>query len=69
MSKHTYIEIFDGICYKGIYIKEDGNEGCNPIFTLETLSTSDHIDLMLVIDPRVIQEIEQILLKDYLCYK
>ena len=63
--KH-YIEIVDNIIFKGQYIMEDDEEGYNPIFSLVSLTIDDKIDLMLVIDPRVIQEIEQALLDDYL---
>lgn len=64
MKKHNYIEIVDGICFKGSYVIEE-DEGFDPIFTLETITIDNHVDLMLVIDPRVIQEIEGQLLEQW----
>ena len=61
----NYIEIVDNIIFKGKYIMEDDEEGYNPIFTVASITIDDKIDLMLVIDPRVVQEIEQHLLDDY----
>ena len=54
----------DGIEFKGNYSFEEDEPGYLPIVTICTLEVKG-IDLMLVIDPRVVQEIEAALLSDY----
>jgi hypothetical protein len=54
----------DGIEFKGSYSFEEDEPGYLPIVTICTLEVKG-IDLMLVIDPRVVQEIEAALLSDY----
>ena len=66
MKTHKYEQIVDGITFKGTYEREIYDEDCHDaIFTLCTLEAQG-IDLMLVIDPRVVHEIEQALLEDWL---
>jgi len=64
MAKH-YIETVDSITFNGTYEIEEDDEGFSPIFSLCTIKIVKGPDLMLVIDPRVVQEIEKILLLDW----
>jgi len=64
MAKH-YIETVDNITFNGTYELEDDDEGYSPIFSLCTLMIDKGLDLMLVIDPRVVHEIENRLLDDW----
>jgi hypothetical protein len=65
-NMHKYSEIVDGITFTGTYEQEDDDEGyCVPIFSLCSITIDNGIDLMLVIDPRVVQEIEEALLEDW----
>ncbi len=64
MKKHKYEQRVDGITFTGTYEREDDDDTRFTIFTLCTLEVQG-IDLMLVIDPRVVHEIEQALLKDW----
>ena len=64
MKKHNYQWIVDNICFKGQYTIEEDDPGYLPIVTLCTLEVGG-IDLMLVIDPRVVQEIEQGLVEQW----
>ena len=54
----------DGIEFKGSYSFEEDEPGYLPIVTIATLEV-EGIELMLVIDPRVVHEIEAALLADY----
>ena len=63
--KHNYSILVDNICFNGEYIIEDDDEH-PPIFTVVSITLDNALDLMLVIDPRVVQEIEQTLLDDWL---
>lgn len=54
----------DGIEFKGCYSFEEDDWGYLPIVSVNTLEAGG-MDLMLVIDPRVVQEIEAALLADY----
>lgn len=54
----------DGIEFKGSYSFEEDEPGYLPIVSVNTLEVKG-IALMLVIDPRVVQEIEEALLADY----
>jgi hypothetical protein len=65
MKKHTYYWIVDDVSFKGQYTIEEDEPGYLPIVTLCTLEV-EGIDLMLVIDPRVVQEIEHGLLEQEL---
>jgi len=65
MAKH-YIETVDNITFNGTYEIEEDDEGFSPIFSLCTIKIAKGHDLMLVIDPRVVQEIETNLLVDWL---
>ncbi len=64
MKTHKYSNVVDGITFTGTYERED-DEGYHPIFSLSSITIDNGIDLMLVIDPRVVQEIEQALLDDW----
>jgi hypothetical protein len=64
MKTHKYSNVVDGITFTGTYERED-DEGHHPIFSLSSITIDNGIDLMLVIDPRVVQEIEQDLLDDW----
>lgn len=57
MKKHNYHWIVDDIVFEGAYTLEEDEPGYLPIVTLCTLEVKG-IDLMLVIDPRVVHEIE-----------
>ena len=59
-----YSYTIDGISFKGDFTIEDDDPGYLPIITICTLEAGG-IDLLLVIDPLVIHEIEQKLLEDY----
>jgi len=63
----SYTETIDGIAFEGTYEveNEEAEHGYRPTFTVCTLKVSG-IDLMLVIDPRVVQEIEAKLLESWL---
>ena len=66
MKTHKYEQIVDGITFKGTYEREIyDDEVHDAIFTLCTLEVNG-LDLMLVIDPRVVQEIEAALLSEWL---
>jgi hypothetical protein len=66
MKTHKYSNVVDGITFTGTYEREDDDEGyCAPIYSLCSITIDNGIDLMLVIDPRVVQEIEQALLDDW----
>ena len=63
--KH-YSHTVDGIEFKGQYTFEYDDEGYNPIFTVDTIFINSNLpDLLMVIDSRVIHEIEASLLSDY----
>jgi len=62
MKKHNYVQIVDGITFKGTYEREEVD--IYAIFTVCTLEVQG-IDLMLVVDPRVVHEIERALLDDW----
>ena len=62
MKTHKYTEIVDGICFKGEFTIEPVDDSY-PIFSLCSLVVNN-MDLMLVIDPRVVHEIEEKLLAD-----
>ena len=64
MKKHNYEKIVDNITFKGAYTCEEDEPGYLPIVTICTLEVQG-IDLMLVIDPRVVHEIERTLLDDW----
>lgn len=59
-----YSIIIDDITFKGYYTFEEDEPGYLPIITIATLEV-EGVDLMLVIDPRVVHEIEAALLSDY----
>jgi hypothetical protein len=59
MTTRKYSHVVDGITFNGTFEQED-DEGYDPIFSLCTLEVQG-IDLMLVIDPRVVHEIEEAL--------
>jgi hypothetical protein len=62
-----YIHTVDDIEFSGSYTYEHDEDGYNPIFTVDSIQIYPlYIDLLLVIDPRVVHEIEQALLDDYL---
>jgi len=63
MIKHKYQEIVDGICFSGQFTIEPVDDSY-PIVSLCSLIVRG-MDLMLVIDPRVVHEIEEQLLADY----
>ena len=63
--KHNYSILVDGICFNGKYITEDDEEH-PPIFTVISITLDNALDLMLVVDPRVVHEIERVLLDDWL---
>jgi hypothetical protein len=65
MKTHKYSNVVDGITFTGTYERENGDEYHDAIFTLCTLEVQG-IDLMLVVDPRVVHEIERALLDDWL---
>ena len=62
MKTHKYKQIVDGITFKGTYEREEVD--IYAIFTLCTLEV-EGIDLMLVVDPRVVHEIERALLEEW----
>jgi len=62
--KNYCIEV-DGITFEGAYTFEEDEPGYLPIVTICTLEVGG-IDLMLVIDPRVVQEIEHKLVQQWL---
>ena len=64
MIKHNYSVLVDNISFNGQYIIEEDEEH-PPIFTVVSITLDNALDLMLVIDPRVVQEIEQALLDDW----
>ncbi len=64
MKKHLYSVFVDDILFTGTYEQED-DEGHAPIFSLCSITIDSVVDLMLVIDPRVVQEIENVLLEDW----
>lgn len=64
MKPHYYSVIVDNILFSGEYISEE-DEDHPPIFTLISITADNSRDLMLVIDPRVVQEIEKMLLDDW----
>ena len=59
-----YSNIVDGITFTGTYSLEEDEQGYLPIVTLCTLEVRG-LDLMIVVDPRVVHEIEAALLADY----
>ena len=61
----NYSHTVDGLSFQGSYTIEEDDEGYNPIFTVDSIFIGHSPDLMLVIDPRVIHEIEASLLADY----
>jgi len=63
MKKHKYSHVVDDIEFTGSYERELVDEYA--IFTICTLEVQG-IDLMLVVDPRVVHEIERVLLDDWL---
>ena len=63
MKTHKYSEYVDGICFKGEFTIEPVDDSY-PIFSLCSLVVND-MDLMLVIDPRAVHEIEEKLLADF----
>jgi hypothetical protein len=63
MSK-DYQEWVDGIYFYGEYISEPDDD-LPPIITVTTIRAGGSQDLMLVIDPRVIQEIEAKILRNH----
>lgn len=60
----NYAHSVDNIPFQGSYTIEE-DEGYNPIFTVDSVFVGHSPDLMLVIDPRVVHEIEAALLADY----
>jgi hypothetical protein len=64
MKQHLYSVFVDDILFTGTYEQED-DEGHDPIFSLCSITTDNGVDLMLVIDPRVVHEIENVLLEDW----
>jgi len=62
--KH-YSQTIDGLSFQGSYTVEPDDDGYSPIFTVDSIFIGHSPDLMLVIDPRVIHEIEAALLSDY----
>jgi hypothetical protein len=66
MKTNHYSNVVDGITFTGKYNREDDDDGwCSPIFSVVSIEIEDSPDLMLVIDPRVVQEIERELLEDW----
>ena len=63
MKTHKYKEIVDSIPFTGECTIEPVDDSY-PIFSLCSLVVND-MDLMLVIDPRVVHEIEEKLLADF----
>ena len=62
---HNYSQTVDGIEFKGQYTIENDDEGYIPIFTVDSIRVNTlDVDLLLVIDPRVVHEIEAALLAD-----
>jgi len=55
----------DNVLFEGSYSFEEDEPGYLPIVTICTLEAGG-IDLMLVIDPRVVQEIEHGLVQQWL---
>jgi len=64
MTEHKYWEDVDGISFSGVFTIEKVDDSY-PIFSLCTVVVNG-IDLMLVIDPRVVHEIETKLLTDFM---
>tara|TARA_R110000822_G_scaffold9207_5_gene35875 strand:- start:696 stop:911 length:216 start_codon:yes stop_codon:yes gene_type:complete len=63
---HHYDQVVDGIIFRGEYTIEE-EEGYNPIFTVDSIRVNTlDVDLLLVIDPRVVQEIEHSLVQQWL---
>jgi hypothetical protein len=62
MKTHKYSNVVDGITFTGTFELEEVDTFA--ICTLCTLQV-EGIDLMLVIDPRVVHEIEHELLEDW----
>ena len=63
---HNYSQTVDGIEFKGQYTIENDDEGYIPIFTVDSIFINSSMpDLLLVIDPRVVHEIEAALLADH----
>jgi hypothetical protein len=65
MSKHLFNETVDDVEFNGTYELEDDDDGYSPIFSLCTIMIDKGPDLMLVIDPRVVHQIEERLLLDW----
>jgi hypothetical protein len=65
MKTHKYSNVVDGITFTGTYEREIDDDYHAPIFSLCSITIDNGIDLMLVIDPRVVQEIEEALLEDW----
>jgi len=63
-KKYIFSEVVDKIPFNGTYIIEE-DYGYSPIFSLCTITIHNGPDLMIVIDPRVVQEIEAALLLDW----
>ena len=62
----NYSHTIDNIEFKGQYTMEYDDEPFDPIFTVDTIFINSSLpDLMLVIDHRIIHEIEAYLLSDY----
>jgi hypothetical protein len=64
MKQHLYSVFVDDILFTGTYEQED-DEGHDPIFSLCSITIDSRVDLMLVIDPRVVHEIEHELLEEW----
>lgn len=64
--KHKYEYVIDNIIFRGHYIIENPDGG-DPIYSVTTVQADSitNSDLMLVIDPRIVHEIEANLLEDY----
>jgi hypothetical protein len=65
MKTGKYEQVVDGIAFTGTYEREIDDDYHSPIFSVCSITIDNGIDLMLVIDPRVVQEIEQALLDDW----
>ena len=63
---HTYEYRIDNIIFRGHYVIENPDDG-EPIYSITTVKADSitNSDLMLVIDPRIVHEIEANLLEDY----
>ena len=63
---HHYDQVVDGIIFRGEYTIENDDDGYIPIFTVDSIRVNIlDVDLLLVIDPRVVHEIEAALLADH----